>query len=64
VILFWLLRDPGQDGGLRLCFGLGGERDGFSGHCWLERERFPYLERVDPRVRFPELYAIPSAPRA
>jgi hypothetical protein len=59
VSLFWLLRDPGRDGGLRLCFGLGGARDGFGGHCWLERDQRPYLERVDVRLRFPVQFAIP-----
>jgi hypothetical protein len=57
LTLFWLLRAPGHD--LRLCFGLGSVNDGFTGHCWLERAGEPYLERADPRERFPEHYAIP-----
>jgi Transglutaminase-like superfamily len=56
--LFWLLNDPADD--MRICFGLGGPADGFAGHCWLERGGEPYLERVDPRERFPEQFAIPA----
>ncbi len=52
VTLFWLLDD------VRLCFGLGGPADDF-GHCWLERDGAPYLERVDPRERFPALLSLP-----
>lgn len=58
ISLFWLLRVPGDS--LRLCFGLGGPQDGFTGHCWLERDGEPYLERIDPRQRFPEQYAVPA----
>lgn len=59
VTLFWLLR--GREEGLRLVFGIGGPADGYSGHCWLERRGELCLERVDPRQRFPEQYAIPLA---
>jgi hypothetical protein len=62
VSLFWLLRDRDRDGDLRLCFGIGGPADDFSGHCWLERDGELHLERVDPRARFPKQYTIPFAP--
>jgi hypothetical protein len=54
VSLFWLL-----GGDLRLCFGIGGAADDFSGHCWLERDGEPFLEKVDPRERFPTQFALP-----
>jgi len=61
VALFWLLRRSGGD--LRLCFGLGGPEDGFAGHCWLEHGGEPFLERVDPRGRFPVQFAVPVLER-
>jgi hypothetical protein len=57
VTLYWLLRPREDD--LRLCFGIGGPADDFSGPCWLERHGEPYLEKVDPRERFPEQFALP-----
>ncbi len=54
VSLFWLL-----GGDLRLCFGIGGADDDFSGHCWLERDGEPHLEKVDPRERFPPQFELP-----
>ncbi len=58
ITLYWLL-DSRQDP-LTVCFGLGGPDDDYSGHCWLERGGQPYLERVDPRERFPVQYTIPQ----
>jgi Transglutaminase-like superfamily len=57
LTLYWLLAEPSSD--LRLCFGLGGPADDFTGHCWIERAGEPYLETEDPRERFPEQFAIP-----
>jgi hypothetical protein len=57
LTLYWLLAEP--TGELRLCFGLGGPADDFAGHCWIERAGEPYLEKEDPRQRFPEQFAIP-----
>jgi hypothetical protein len=57
LTLYWLLPEPGSE--LRLCFGLGGPADDFAGHCWIERAGEPYLEKEDPRQRFPEQFAIP-----
>ncbi len=54
VSLYWLL---GND--LRLCFGIGGPADDYFGHCWLERDGEPYLEKEDPRERFPAQFALP-----
>lgn len=57
VSLYWLLRERDYD--LRLCFGIGGPVDDFYGHCWLERDGEPYLEKIDPRERFPTQFALP-----
>jgi len=58
VTLFWFLRRAGGD--VRLVFGLG-EVDGeTAGHCWLVRDGAPFLEKVDPRPLFTELYRIPQ----
>ncbi len=58
--LFWLVED--RVGELRLCFGIGGPADDFYGHCWLERKGVPFLEKVDPRERFPAQLALPLTP--
>jgi hypothetical protein len=58
VTLFWFLRRAGLDVELR--FGLDpAERDATEGHCWLEIDDVPFLEKVDPRPRFAELYRLP-----
>jgi hypothetical protein len=60
VTLHYFLRRAGVD--VRLCFGIG-HPDGkeIAGHCWLEVDRRPFLERCDPRPVFVETYRIPSA---
>jgi hypothetical protein len=59
VTLLYFLRRAGVD--VRLCFGIG-HPDGkeIAGHCWLELDRRPFLERCDPRPIFVETYRIPS----
>ena len=60
VTLFWFLRRAGLDVELR--FGLElGEGNAGDGHCWLALADEPFLERVDPRPRFAELYRLPLA---
>jgi hypothetical protein len=54
ITLFWLARRPGDE----LWFGIGGEADGFGGHCWLERDGRPHLEPLDVGARFVKQYAI------
>jgi hypothetical protein len=62
VTLFWFLRRAGLDVELR--FGLEMENDGATdGHCWLSLESQPFLEHVDPRPRFAELYRFPLQAR-
>jgi hypothetical protein len=62
VTLFWFLRRAGLDVELR--FGLDPARDeATEGHCWLSVNDEPFLEKVDPRPRFAELYRLPLAAR-
>jgi hypothetical protein len=58
VTLFWFLRRAGLDVELR--FGLdAAQQEDTDGHCWLALEGEPFLEKVDPRQRFAELYRLP-----
>jgi Transglutaminase-like superfamily len=58
VTLFWFLRRAGLNVELR--FGLEAPNDGMAdGHCWLSLDGEPFLEQVDPRPRFAELYRLP-----
>jgi hypothetical protein len=58
VTLFWFLRRAGHDVELR--FGLDLEDPAATdGHCWLSLGDVPFLEPVDPRSRFVELYRLP-----
>ena len=59
VTLFYFLRRAGLD--VDLCFGAGSLGGEFAAHCWLEREGVPFLEDVDPRGIFAEMYRVPSA---
>jgi hypothetical protein len=62
VTLFWFLRRAGLDVELR--FGLDpAQEEQTEGHCWLSVNDEPYLEKVDPRPRFAELYRLPLAAR-
>jgi hypothetical protein len=58
LTLFWFLRRAGLDVELR--FGLDlGDQAAADGHCWLAIDNRPFLEQVDPRPRFAELYRFP-----
>jgi hypothetical protein len=60
LTLFWFLRRAGLDVELR--FGLDAAQDApTEGHCWLSVGDEPFLEKVDPRLRFAELYRLPLA---
>lgn len=62
VTLFWFLRRAGHPVELR--FGIDLEsRDATNAHCWLALDGEPYLEKVDPRPRFVELYRFPLEAR-
>jgi hypothetical protein len=60
VTLFWFLRRAGLDVELR--FGIDPADAGATdGHCWLSLDGEPFLEKVDPRPRFAEIYRLPLA---
>jgi hypothetical protein len=62
VTLYWFLRQAGLDVELR--FGLAAparDETDTDGHCWLALDGEPFLEGVDPRSRFTELYRLPLA---
>src|ERR1700751_2414991 len=58
VPLCFLLRRAGFD--VALAFGVGPDGGDWAGHCWLVRDRRPYLEPVAPAPHFTELLTIPS----
>lgn len=55
---YYFLRRAGLD--LALLFGMGRVREGKGreGHCWLVRDGEPYLEGVDPRPLYVEMWRI------
>jgi hypothetical protein len=60
VTLFWFLRRAGLN--VELSFGIDpGDEQTSDGHCWLVLDEEPFLEKVDPRPRFAEVYRLPLA---
>lgn len=58
LTLFHLLRRSGMQD-VSLAFGVGLIEDALEGHCWLVRDRAPYLEaRPDVTDRFREVWVI------
>ena len=58
MTLYWFLRRAGLDVELR--FGLDpGDGRAAGGHCWIALDGMPYLEKIDPRPLFPEIYRLP-----
>jgi Transglutaminase-like superfamily len=55
---YYFLRRAGLD--VELLFGMGRVREGngLEGHCWLVRDGEPYLENVDPRSLYVEMWRI------
>lgn len=55
---YYFLRRAGLD--VALLFGMGRVREGQGpeGHCWLVRDGEPYLENVDPRPIYAEMWRI------
>jgi hypothetical protein len=58
IALYYFLRRSGSNVTLR--FGIGQPLGTAAGHCWLSKDHDPYLERVDPRPLFVEIFAIPQ----
>lgn len=58
LTLFWFLRRAGFE--VELHFGLDPDDPvSVEGHCWLALDGDPFLEKVDPRPRFAEIYRLP-----
>jgi hypothetical protein len=55
---YFFLRRAGVDVSLHFGMGRISKGEGFVGHCWLLRDGEPYLERVDPRPSYVEMYRI------
>jgi hypothetical protein len=59
VTLYDALRRVGLD--VDLCFGVGPDQGSMAGHCWLDLDGEPLLERVDPRSKFTEVVRVSRA---
>jgi len=53
---YYFFRRDGMD--VSLCFGMGQVQKEFVGHCWLVRDGVPFMETVDPRPLYAEMYRI------
>jgi Transglutaminase-like superfamily len=53
VTLYYALRRAGDE--VSLCFGVGDDAGTVAGHCWLDRDGEPLLERADPLSKFTEV---------
>jgi hypothetical protein len=56
VTLYDALRRSGLD--VDLVFGMGMVEGAMAGHCWLDLDGEPLLERVDPRTTFTEVVRV------
>ena len=59
VTLYYALRRAGDD--VSLCFGVGSDQGEVAGHCWLDKDGQPLLERVDPLSKFTEVVRLTPA---
>ena len=59
ITLYWFLRRAGMPVELRFGLDPASTSAGADGHCWLTLDGAPFLERVDPRDHFSELYCFP-----
>jgi hypothetical protein len=55
---YHFFRRAGMDVSLHFGVGRIGAEKEFVGHCWLTRDGQPYLESVDPRPLYVEMYRI------
>jgi Transglutaminase-like superfamily len=55
---YYFFRRAGMDVSLHFGMGRIGKDKEFAGHCWLTRGGEPYLETVDPRPLYVEMYRI------
>jgi hypothetical protein len=59
VTLYYALRRCGV--AVDLCFGVGPDQGAMAGHCWLDLDGRPVLERVDPLSKFTEVVRVTSS---
>jgi hypothetical protein len=59
VTLYYALRREGLE--VALCFGVGTDQGTTTGHCWLEVDGRPCLERTDPLTMFTEVVRMSPA---
>lgn len=59
LTLYYFLIRSGLD--LQVSFGMGKIQGAFLGHCWLEQDGEPFLEKQDPRPLFQPVYRFPRA---
>jgi Transglutaminase-like superfamily len=55
---YYFFRRAGMDVSLHFGMGRIGKENEFVGHCWLVRDGEPYLERIDPRPLYIEMYRV------
>jgi Transglutaminase-like superfamily len=55
---YYFFRRAGMDVSLHFGMGRIGKDEEFAGHCWLTRGGEPYLETVDPRPLYVEMYRV------
>jgi hypothetical protein len=62
LTLYRFLREAGFD--VALCFGIGrvDGREGFTGHCWIEKDGKVLAEKRDPRPIYVETFRIGPSP--
>ena len=58
---YYFFRRAGMDVSLHFGMGRMGKGREFVGHCWLETEGQPYLEKEDPRPLYIDMYCISQA---
>ena len=61
VTRYYFFRRDGMD--VSLCFGMGQDKEGFVGHCWLVKDGVPFMETRDPRPLYAEMYRISATAR-
>jgi hypothetical protein len=56
LTLYYFLSRAGLN--VNLCFGMGAMRGEMAGHCWLDVDGQPFLEKEDPLPYFTAVYRI------
>ncbi len=59
ITLYYALRRAGVD--VALCFGVGSDEGAVAGHCWLDLDGRPLLERAEPGSKFTEVVRVSRA---